>query len=93
MRASCVLLIALALGTGCTKVTYVNPRLPPVGATAEQTGHFFLFGLVGTAIVPAYQACPHGVATVQSKFTLGDEVLGLLTLGIYTPRTYEIVCG
>ena len=88
-----VLAVVLALATGaCAKVTYVNPGAVP-GPVVEKTGHFFIAGLAGTAVIPAYQMCPGGVAQVQSKFTVGDVLLTIFTFLIYTPRTYEITCS
>jgi hypothetical protein len=87
------LIVAAALLAACTKVTYVNPTIRAGGVQVSQTGHFFIFGLAGEANVPAYQMCPTGVAAVQSKFTFGDLVLQFITIGIYTPRTYQIQCG
>jgi hypothetical protein len=87
------LLLTAALLCACAKVTYVNPKLPATGTEFQQTGHFFLFGLVGTAEIPAYQACPHGVARVQSKVAFADLLLHIVTVNIYTPRTYVVRCG
>ncbi len=87
------LLLTTALLCACAKVTYVNPKLPATGAEVHQTGDFFLFGLIGTAEIPAYQMCPRGVARVQSKVTFENLLLHVLTVNIYTPRTYVVRCG
>ncbi len=87
------LLLAAALLPACAKVTYVNPKLTPTGPELQQTGHFYLFGLVGTAEIPAYQMCPNGVARVQSKVAFTNLLLHVLTINIYTPRTYVVQCG
>lgn len=81
------------LTAGCNKVTYVNGATTPNGQHHQQTGHFFLYGLAGTADVDAAGMCPTGVASIQSKFTVADWFLTVLTAGIYTPRTYQIACG
>ena len=77
----------------CSKVTYVDRATIPNGVTVSETGHFFLAGLVGDKTIPVYALCPTGVSRIQSKFTFGDRLLGIITLGIYTPRTYDIECG
>lgn len=85
---------ALALSVAaCNKVTYVNPSTMPTGQVHEETGRYFIIGLAGTKDIHATQLCPEGVAKVQSKFTFVDILLTGLTIGIYTPRTYEIHCG
>lgn len=82
-----------ALAAGCFKVTYQNPLLPPNGVTHDGTSGFFIAGLVGDARIPAYQLCPGGVSRIQTGLTFGDLVLTVITIGIYTPRSYEIDCG
>lgn len=91
-RAMAVMLCA-ALGSGCFNVTYQNPTLPPNGVVHEGTSSFFLFALVGDEHVPVYQMCPGGVASIETGLSFGDLVLSVITLGIYTPRSYEVACG
>lgn len=78
---------------GCNKVTYVNPSTMPTGKVVEETGHYFILGLAGETEIHAEGYCPEGVSQVQSRFTFGDMLLTVLTLGIYAPRTYEVSCG
>ena len=94
MWKSLVLAASLAgATTACDRVTYVNPNTTPSGVVQAQTGHFFIFGLVGSADIWANQMCPNGVARVVSKTTFIDAILGAITIDLYTPRTYEIECG
>lgn len=86
-------LSAASVGAGCNKVTYRNPALAPTTQVHSETGHFFLAGLVNTKNIDGTALCPGGVAWVQSKNTVGDVLLTLITGFIYTPRTYEIACG
>jgi hypothetical protein len=90
-------LIALAataaLAAGCFKVTYQNPMLPPNGVMHDGTSSFFILGLVGDSRIPAWQMCPGGVSRIQTGLSFGDLVLTVITIGIYTPRSYEIDCG
>lgn len=85
-------LLGLTL-SACTKVSYVNPKLTPVGEIIEESANFFVFGLVGDVVISANEHCPNGVAKVQSRFTVVDSLLKTFTIGIYTPRTYQITCG
>ncbi len=94
MRNAILALTAtMMLVAGCNKITYVNPQVPRGGAVHVEGGSFFIFGLVGEKTIPVYQMCPNGVAQMQSKASFVDLVLGVITIGIYTPRTYEIECG
>lgn len=94
-RHACLfpLLASLALGAACNKVSYVNPKTVPTGKVMEETGHFFLFGLAGSKKIDARKLCEGDVAQVQSRFSFGDLVLQGISLGLYTPRTYELLCG
>lgn len=92
MKLSVLLGAVLALAA-CNKVTYVSPTTMPTGQVSEETGHYFIFGLAGSKEIHAERLCPEGVSKVQSRFTFGDLILGALTVGLYTPRTYEISCG
>ncbi len=92
MKASLVVAAVLATGA-CSKVTYKNPQVAPTGARYETTGHFFLAALVGHKRIPVHAWCPAGVAEIQSKFSVLDVALHFVTGFIYTPRSYEIVCG
>jgi len=85
--------LAAALAAGCNNVTYKDPTTIPSDISTETTGHFFLAGLVGHADVWADRSCPQGVATVHSEFSFVDELLTVVTLFIYTPRTYEVECA
>ncbi len=87
-----LLMSSITLGA-CNKVTYVNPKTVPTGNVVSETGHFFLFGLAGSKAINAHRACQGDVSKVQSRFSFGDIVLQGITLGLYTPRTYELTCG
>jgi hypothetical protein len=86
-------IVAAALATGCFRVTYQNPALPPNGVVHEGSSAFFIAGLVGDARVPAYQMCPGGVSQIETGLSFVDIVLTVVTVGIYTPRSYQIECG
>ncbi len=93
-RAALALLVGvLAMGSGCWRATVVN-RGVREGEPHETTGRIFIYGLVSTdsAHVKTGQICPNGVARVQSEHTFVDSLLGLVTLGIYTPVTIRYTC-
>jgi len=88
-----LLVCAALLAGACNKVTYVNPSTMPSGQVQSDTGWYFLFGLVGNHDVWANRMCPQGVAKAQSKFTVVDTLITMITIGIVSPRTYKIECG
>jgi len=93
MRRVLPLLLCAVLGSGCYKVTYQNPLLPPNGVVQKGRSSFFVFGLVGDRRIAAYQMCPAGVAKIETKLTAGDVLFHIFTVFIYTPRSYTIECG
>lgn len=86
-------LVCAALTSGCFNVTYQNPTLPPNGIVHEGTSSFFILALVGENRIPVYQLCPGGVSSIETGLSFPDLVLTVITIGIYTPRSYEIACG
>ncbi len=92
--------ILAALGasalTGCSTILLVrNPQARVfTDPVYESSKPFFFLGLVG----PDYdiyvdQVCLGKEADqVSTEYTLGNALTGLLTLGIYTPRTLKIWC-
>ncbi|RIL09059.1 MAG: hypothetical protein DCC75_07465 [Proteobacteria bacterium] len=58
----------------------------------EERQNYFLLGLVGENTLEINKICPSGVASVGAKFKPGDLLIGLLTVGIWTPRTAFVEC-
>jgi hypothetical protein len=54
---------------------------------------FFLFGLIGEHSVDVKNVCgTRPVTQTQTQDTVGDTLLAIVTIGIYTPRTAKIWC-
>lgn len=70
--------------TGATPSTQVIER--PWTAT-------YFFGLVPASTINTAAECPNGVAVVETQQTFPNGLLGVLTLGIYTPQTVRITCA
>ena len=86
-------MLCAALSAGCFKVTYTNQAIPPNGIVHEGNGSFFLFAVVGDERVPAYQLCPGGVSQIQTGMDFSSLFLTVITLGLYSPRDWEVYCG
>ncbi len=84
-------LAALALA-GCHVIRYetgrpASPRVVTVPVT------YWLWGLKGNHSIDLDAACPDGAARWESKATGTDKLLGVITIGIYVPRTVVIECA
>ncbi len=94
MRAPLVkvvaLVVALCVG-GCLNATFLSNK--PPGNVVYLKHPFFLGGLIGEAIVDVGQICADGVQSVRTFWGGVDIVLTIVTVGIYSPRTTEVVCA
>ena len=87
-------LLALCLALACSGCFAVDIERQVAGAPPKELKqHFFLFGRIGEPEINLTQECPSGVASYGDRFTFTDVLLGLLTVGIYTPRTVVIRCA
>ena len=85
----------LVVASGCFTVTSRPDGGFKVAGqpTFEQRQDFFLWGLVGESHIDAKATCSgKQPAQMQSQQTFVDGLLGLVTLGIYSPQTAKIWC-
>ena len=84
-------LVTLLFLSGCHKIRFdVSPNPSPIPITERKS--YYLFGLTPTRHIDLATHCPKGTAAVVEETTVGDRILGLITLGIYTPRTTHYYC-
>jgi hypothetical protein len=93
-----IALAAAACGVcGCSSVALIrNPGSRVyTDPSYEVTEPFFFLGLVGhPAETRVDEICfGHGANQILTRYTAGDVVATLFTLGIYAPRTLRIWCS
>ena len=72
----------------------VETGLPASGTQVRQGfASCWLYGLVPPKTVAAAGQCPNGVAVVETQFSFVNQVVGILTLGIYTPMQIVVTCA
>ena len=87
-----LLLCSLALAAcNAHRVTY-DTTLPRGPVHSEWTGHF-VGGLIGHPEINVRKMCPAGAAKIETFRSFGNGLIGVVTLGIYTPRTIRITCA
>jgi hypothetical protein len=59
----------------------------------KQWAPSFVLGLVPPPEIDATEKCTDGVARVETELTFLNQVVGLLTFGIYTPMRVKVTCG
>ena len=96
MKKTFLLGIALCvLGTACSTVTIRDQGMQKLSSepTWEKSEPFFFWGLAGTANVNVEDICNHrNPAQLQTQRTFVDSLLGIITLGIYSPRSAKVWC-
>jgi hypothetical protein len=76
----------------CHVVRY-DTGLPPSPRRVEQTVHFFFWGLAGEARIDLDEACPDGAARWRNEASFLDMVAGIVTVGLWVPRTVVVECA
>ena len=94
MKKLYLLGLVLALG-GCSTVTVTtaDEQKLTTKPTYQERKNFFFWGLVNDHSVDAVAACEgEQPRQMQSQQTFTDGLLGVVTLGIYAPRSARIWC-
>ena len=85
-------LLSLSL-MGCYAGT-VDTGLPPSSKVIKQAwASCWIYGLVPPKTVETAAQCPNGVARVETKLSFVNQLVGALTLGIYTPMEITVTCA
>src|SRR5688572_19463480 len=86
---------ALLLATsGCYKATFYKNASVVKGTEHEEWTDFFVFGMVGTEQLDVKKFCANGdAAVIRTGSNVGTGVIGVLTIGIYTPRKVYVTCA
>jgi hypothetical protein len=53
----------------------------------------WILGLVPPSTVKAAMECENGVAVVETELSFVNQLVGIITLGIYTPMHIKITCA
>jgi len=85
-------LAAALLLSGCYTISY-NGNRSAGGSEQSEWDNYFLWGLVGETNVDLQQVCPKGVASWKSQQTFVQGLIGIVTIGIYVPRSVIVQCG
>ncbi len=83
---------ALCVLPGCFRVTALIPDQAPAEKHTQWVNGFF-WGAVGGNVDVAHFCAGRGVASIETKRSVGNYLIELLTLGIYTPSHIAVTCG
>ena len=89
-KTALAILVTTAL-TGCHSLRFdIAPESASQPVSTMKS--FFLWGLVPTKKIDLAQYCPNGTAAVSEETTFLDGLCGVVTLGIWSPRTSRYYC-
>jgi hypothetical protein len=93
-RSSSLMLVAsLAFLTGCYHQVVQTGRAPSTTVIERPWTATWIFGIVPAEDISTAAQCPSGVATVVTEQSFLNGLVGVLTLGIYTPQNVTITCA
>lgn len=90
--ASALAGLALVLGMGGCHTMRFNVSSGEHATIVEERKSFYLWGLVPTQQVDVSTRCPAGVSAIREETTFSDGLFGLLTIGIWQPRSSWYHC-
>jgi hypothetical protein len=78
---------------GCYHAT-IDTELEPSAKTYDiPWASSWVFGLVPPKAIKTTEECPDGVAMVETELSFVNQLVGFLTLGIYTPMHIKVTCA
>lgn len=91
---SAVLLVAFCALPACYHATIETGATPDTNTTIKQNwASSWIYGLVPPSTVSSAAKCTSGVASVETQLSFLNELVGFLTLGIYTPMSIKVTCA
>jgi hypothetical protein len=86
-------LSAIATLPACFHATIETGRPASAEVLTKSFAASWIYGLVPPSAVSTASRCPNGVATVETQLSFVNQLVGLLTLGIYTPMEIKVTCA
>ena len=78
---------------GCYTATIDTGRKPSTIVVEKNWAHGWILGLVPPSTVEVASKCQDGVAKVETQLSLPNQLVSILTGGIYTPMTIKVTCA
>jgi hypothetical protein len=85
--------LLLTSTTACFRQVVQTGRAPSQTVVQQNWVSTWIFGLVPATPIDARAQCPSGIATVETQTSFANGLLGILTIGIWTPQTATITCA
>jgi len=93
-KSSLAMLIVIGLLMFSCYHARVETGLSPSSQVIEQPfASCWIFGLVPPSIVKTAMECSNGVAVVETELSFVNQLVGIITFGIYTPMHIKVTCA
>ncbi len=87
-------LLVLFAAVGACFHTTIDTGLEPSQRTIhEPWANSWIVGLVPPSTIETAEKCPSGVSKVETQQSFLNGLVGILTLGIYTPMEIKVTCA
>ena len=83
----------LALCAGCYHATITTGLPVSNEVITKPFASCWIYGLIPPSTVETAAKCPNGVAKVETELSFVDYLIGMITIGIYTPMTITVTCA
>jgi hypothetical protein len=90
---SLALALFLVSMSGCYAARVETGLNPSPTVIKKSFAASWIYGLVPPATINTATSCPNGVAIVQTRLSFVNQLVGALTLGIYTPMEITVTCA
>ena len=77
----------------CFHATIETGLTPSTKVLERKWASSWIYGLVPPKTVETASRCPDGVAKVETQLSFLNQVVHILTLGIYTPMDIRVTCA
>jgi hypothetical protein len=89
-----ILAAAVLIGcAGCYHATVETGATPSTVVIDQKFASSWIYGLVPPKTVETAARCPNGPAKVETQHSFVNQLVGILTLGIYTPMQITVTCA
>jgi Bor protein len=85
--------VAMFLLAGCYHATIDSGLTPSTQVIEQSFASSWIYGLVPPKTVSTTNRCPDGAAKVETELSFVNGLVGILTLGIYTPMHIRVTCA
>ena len=93
LQRTFVLTLVLAGTVGCYHATVETAATPSTQTVEKKWASGWIYGLVPPSTISTKEKCPNGVAKVETQLSFANQLVSILTLGIYTPMDIRATCA